>query len=75
MPIYEYKCKDCGAEFEKLVPNSAAKVACEKCAGANVERELSVFAPKTATAVCARESSCPAAGSHACSGACGCGGH
>ena len=75
MPIYEYKCNDCGAAFEKLVLRPDAKVVCEKCSGSSIERQLSVFAPKTATPGCARESSCPAAGSHVCGGGCGCGGH
>lgn len=40
MPIYEYKCRSCGNEFEKIVrlgetPN------CPSCQGAELERQFS----------------------------------
>jgi len=44
MPLFEYKCRDCGAKFETLVTSSAAEVACKKCASPRVDRLLSVFA-------------------------------
>ena len=45
MPLYEYKCQDCGAEFEALVSFSARDdVACEQCGSVNVERLVSDFA-------------------------------
>ena len=46
MPIYEYKCKQCGHEFEKLVRNVSKIYAfnCEKCSGKEVERLVSIFA-------------------------------
>ena len=33
MPIYEYKCEDCGTKFEKLVRRSTemAEVECPSC--------------------------------------------
>lgn len=73
MPIYEYKCKKCGCEFEALVKNSSEQVKCEKCGKSETERKLSVFSASVKSGgKCANESVCPAAGSHQCSGNCGC---
>ncbi|RME23268.1 MAG: zinc ribbon domain-containing protein [Candidatus Zixiibacteriota bacterium] len=44
MPLYEYKCRDCGAQFEELVSASDASVRCPKCGSEQTERQLSVFA-------------------------------
>lgn len=41
MPIYEYKCGKCGAEFEKLVFGST-KITCSKCGSEEVRKKLSV---------------------------------
>lgn len=43
MPIYEYRCNACKAEFEKLVFGSNPEVVCEKCGSANTEKLLSRF--------------------------------
>ena len=48
MPIYEYRCKDCGKEFEALVRKSDVP-ACPGCAGTDLERLLSLPALKTET--------------------------
>lgn len=73
MPIYEYKCKGCGTEFEKLVKNSEEKVQCVKCSKTKVERKLSVFSASVSEASsCPTKAQCPAAASCSCSkGACG----
>jgi putative FmdB family regulatory protein len=46
MPIYEYKCQDCGSKFEKLVRRSseAAELACPSCGQNHLQQELSTFA-------------------------------
>ncbi len=46
MPIYEYRCRDCGAEFEELgAPSQDSEaVTCRACAGRRVTRLLSAFA-------------------------------
>ena len=44
MPLYEYKCTGCGHEFEVLILKASQPVACPSCAGASVERLLSMFA-------------------------------
>lgn len=43
MPIFEYKCQECGSKFEKLVRNSASNIACPSCGQDHVSRELSTF--------------------------------
>jgi putative FmdB family regulatory protein len=45
MPIYEYRCQDCGASFEKLVRTSeVGQVACPGCGKNHLKQEFSVFA-------------------------------
>ena len=44
MPLFEFKCRECGTTFEKIVPSSTTKVACKKCESPKVEKLLSVFA-------------------------------
>jgi putative FmdB family regulatory protein len=46
MPIYEYKCQDCGNRFEKLVRRSADADAleCPSCHQKHLTQELSTFA-------------------------------
>ena len=40
MPIYEYKCKDCGKDFETLVMGSY-KPECPECKSLDLERQMS----------------------------------
>lgn len=44
MPIYEYKCEECGHKFESLrsMKDADAPIICERCNGLNTRRELSV---------------------------------
>jgi putative FmdB family regulatory protein len=44
MPIYEYRCLDCGNMFEKIVALGTEEMACSSCASAHVEKLLSTFA-------------------------------
>ena len=44
MPLYEYRCTGCGHEFEVLILKASQPVACPSCAGAPVDRLLSMFA-------------------------------
>jgi len=44
MPIFEYKCQDCGAQFERIITSSSAGVVCGKCESPNVDKLISVFA-------------------------------
>jgi putative FmdB family regulatory protein len=51
MPIFEYRCKDCGKRFESLVLARSAKPAeCPACRSRKVEQQLSVFAVAGASA-------------------------
>jgi putative FmdB family regulatory protein len=58
MPIYEYKCDDCGNKFEKLVRRNAevADLVCPSCGEKHLKQEFSTFsahangAPKAAEA-------------------------
>lgn len=44
MPIYEYICDDCKAQFEKIVINKQQEIACPKCSSKKATIQLSVFA-------------------------------
>lgn len=60
MPIFEYKCKDCGHVTEFLEKTRTAKKhTCQKCNGPNLQKLLSGFSVgqgKTAEEKC---ESCP----------------
>ena len=45
MPIFEYRCEDCGTKFEKLVRRSAesAELKCPDCGAAHLKQEFSTF--------------------------------
>jgi putative FmdB family regulatory protein len=81
MPIYEYVCDDCGAEYERLVMKQGAAVSCPKCASAKHTIKLSVFAAHGNGGKASGGSSSgpsggsgpmPGAGGGCCGGGCGC---
>jgi putative FmdB family regulatory protein len=43
MPIYEYHCNACNADFEKLVFGANPEVACSQCGSKKTEKLLSRF--------------------------------
>ena len=48
MPIFEYRCDDCGNKFEKLVRASAREGAeCPSCGHDRVTTQVSSFAART----------------------------
>lgn len=54
MPTYEFKCKDCGAEFEVVASLAEYErmkrertVACTACGKSNVEPEIVAFQVRT----------------------------
>lgn len=44
MPVYEYRCKNCGNSFEYLVLHSSPAASCPACAGQQLEQVISAFA-------------------------------
>jgi putative FmdB family regulatory protein len=44
MPLYEYKCKDCGNEYEELVSvNEKETPPCPSCKSVNSEKKVSLI--------------------------------
>ncbi|WP_147822228.1 FmdB family zinc ribbon protein [Salidesulfovibrio onnuriiensis] len=41
MPIYEYKCRECGAEFEELVSSRGENPECPRCGSPKTEKLMS----------------------------------
>ncbi|MEJ2581882.1 MAG: zinc ribbon domain-containing protein [Acidobacteriota bacterium] len=62
MPIYEYRCTECGSQFSRLQKIGAGSggVKCPKCESENVERQLSSFASTSGSpdVACSTPSSC-----------------
>ena len=69
MPIYEYRCRACGKDFEKYVHGPSTAVACPGCDGVDVTRKLSVFGLRSDGGFL---SSMPSAGGCCGGGGCGC---
>ena len=73
MPMFEYKCKDCGYCMDVLVKSSKTKpgnVVCEKCSSKNTERVISGFAVGQSKAGMCSGSSCCSTGTCCPDGAC-----
>ena len=50
MPVYEYRCDECGERFEQtetLAEHETGKPTCPKCKSKNVSRSFSTFQVKT----------------------------
>lgn len=45
MPVYEYRCEECGEGFELFVrsPSRQAAPTCPKCGSRNVKKAVSLF--------------------------------
>lgn len=48
MPLYEYKCNDCGFQFEELrnIADMNQPIKCPKCGLEDVKKQLSTFGVK-----------------------------
>lgn len=72
MPLYEYRCPDCGVKYEKIVPNFSAPIpACPGCGGGRAEKLLSIPGGVGVASGPGAGASCPSAASGACSKASG----
>jgi putative FmdB family regulatory protein len=69
VPVYEYRCRACQAEFERYLPTAGAAVACPRCASPQVMRRLSVFGLRTEGGA---QPSMTSGGGGCCGGGCGC---
>jgi putative FmdB family regulatory protein len=49
MPMFEYKCRGCGKEFETLVRVGVDTPACPKCKSEDLEKLLSIPAVQSET--------------------------
>jgi putative FmdB family regulatory protein len=60
MPIYEYRCQVCGAEFEVFVRSPSRQVSpiCPKCGSQKVEKAISLFGVGGGTMGNASRASC-----------------
>jgi putative FmdB family regulatory protein len=65
MPLYDYRCRDCGQVHEVFVRSAEAEpLACPDCGGERLERLLSTFSVASpavgggATTCCGRNSRC-----------------
>ena len=43
MPIYTFRCKDCGKIFDFLMIAKTEKAKCEKCGSEKLEKQIAVF--------------------------------
>ena len=48
MPLYEYVCKECGSEFEKMVRISQLDISpvCPSCGSDQTQKQISNFASR-----------------------------
>jgi putative FmdB family regulatory protein len=60
MPIYEYRCEECDADFELLVRSLSqqADPGCPRCGSHRVKKAISLFGVGTGTSNSALDASC-----------------
>ncbi|MBN2583054.1 MAG: zinc ribbon domain-containing protein [Planctomycetes bacterium] len=73
MPIYEFHCDDCGADFEELFRSvrERRRPSCDKCGSGNVHKKFSTFATSSADGRSASGGGCGSCTRSSCTG---CGG-
>ncbi len=70
MPIFEYKCADCGKKFEQIVRSGDEQNSCPACQSKNVKRLFSGFAVGKNSG-CRNTDNCERGGDrHVCNGCC-----
>jgi putative FmdB family regulatory protein len=77
MPLYEYRCRDCGDRFEVLqrLGEGAAGLSCPACGAGALDKQFSSFATTSSSSSALADAGCGAAecGAGACCGGGGCG--
>ncbi len=72
MPIYEFCCQNCKAEFEKLVMKNEGVVSCPECGSSKVKKLFSAFGFKSGNTLKSSSSgscaSCTASSCASCKG-------
>jgi len=69
MPIYEFACRKCNTDFEKIVPASQRDaVACPQCGHEKTMRKISLAAPAQIAVKASSQAPCGAA--QCCGGGC-----
>ncbi len=59
MPIFEYKCAECGHVTEFLEkPDAGGEHRCEQCGGGELEKAFSAFSARMAPSAARAPSSC-----------------
>ncbi|MDO5673327.1 MAG: zinc ribbon domain-containing protein [bacterium] len=60
MPLYEYRCRSCGADFEHLTTSISQQhsVHCPRCGGKEVQKQISASSSLRSTAQQAGAPSC-----------------
>ncbi len=66
MPLYEYRCQQCGAKFEALVSFSQkdTPVVCENCGSEQTEKLMSTFASAGTERTVTSGSGCSSSGGY-----------
>lgn len=74
MPLYEYRCQDCGHRFEVLqsLGQGSQDLACPRCGRKAPERQYSTFAAHAGGAAAAEACTPQGCGAPACCGGFGC---
>jgi len=52
MPVYEFKCRECGHPFSEIRKTGDFKASCPKCNSENVEKMISVFSSHSSAGKC-----------------------
>jgi putative FmdB family regulatory protein len=71
MPIYEYVCDDCGAQYEALraMKDADAPITCKNCESGHTKRAISAFFAQSGGRVIAGNSGgCSGCSAGSCSG-------
>ena len=69
MPIFEFHCRKCDNDFEKIVFNQNGKVQCPACNSSKVEKKVSAFSFKSGSkfvAASSKSGGCSSCSSHHC---------